>query len=256
MAWRIVYDEIWRDPWFRKLTIDQKTAFLWCITNDAVRDCGVIETDWETVEFETGLSDPETVIRSLSPKVEVVYENGGRWLFVANFLERQRGRGGAVGNLNRRAAKTLRGLPLPVHAAVLEEYPELHEHIGDEGKELTAHQEMVQTLADVEGREELTKRDFSRLGRFAKELLDMDATPEEVRLRADRYLECKDWDLTAQALVNHWTAIPSWEPRGPRQTQTLGVGGQLMKMAAEERANGSDTGQGARGRPVRGLPGQ
>ena len=72
-------------------------------------------------------------------------------------------------------------------------------------------------LVEVFG-EPTTKPEKSNYGRVVRDLREVDATPDDVRLRVANHARSCDWDLTINALVSHWTELgrpPN--PSRPRQ---------------------------------------
>lgn len=68
--------------------------------------------------------------------------------------------------------------------------------------------------------EPTTKSERSNFGKVVRELKEIGATPEDVRLRVANHARTCDWDLTLNALMTHWTELgrpPN--PSRPRASQ-------------------------------------
>lgn len=80
---------IWKDSWFRKLSVKAKNLFIFLWTNDHKNLACLYEIDIETMSFYTGLSvkDIKDTLSVLYPKVKYDYKNEVIW--VVNFVRHQ-----------------------------------------------------------------------------------------------------------------------------------------------------------------------
>lgn len=74
---RFTETEKWRDPWFQKLSIENRTLWLWLC--DRVDNSGVIDICWPICNAETSGSFSEASMEELGDKVERL-SNGKWWL--------------------------------------------------------------------------------------------------------------------------------------------------------------------------------
>jgi len=80
---------IWKDPWFRKLTLKAKNLFIFLWTNDHKNLPCLYQIDMETMSFYTGLPKKEVIdtLSILYPKVKYDFEKEIVW--VVNFVRHQ-----------------------------------------------------------------------------------------------------------------------------------------------------------------------
>ena len=80
---------IWKDPWFRRLSLKAKNLFVFLWTNDHKNLPCLYQMDMETMAFYTGLSirDVKDTLSILYPKVKYDFEKEIVW--VVNFVRHQ-----------------------------------------------------------------------------------------------------------------------------------------------------------------------
>lgn len=80
---------IWKDSWFRKLSVKAKNLFIFLWTNDHKNLACIYEIDIDTIGFYTGLTgkDIKNTLSLLYPKVKYDYDNEVVW--VVNFVKHQ-----------------------------------------------------------------------------------------------------------------------------------------------------------------------
>lgn len=74
---RFTETEKWRDPWFQKLSIENRTLWLWLC--DRVDNSGVIDICWPICNAETSLTFTEEAMNSFGDRVEKL-SNGKWWI--------------------------------------------------------------------------------------------------------------------------------------------------------------------------------
>ena len=86
MAKRFTDTNKWTDPWFRKLTPNEKLVFMYLVDNCDM--AGFIELDLEVISFHTGIqiSPLQGAIKGLTRG----YIEANGWLLIRNFLRHQK----------------------------------------------------------------------------------------------------------------------------------------------------------------------
>jgi hypothetical protein len=84
---RFTETEKWRDPWFRRLTLEQKVAFEF--VRDNCDNAGVWDPDFDLADFSIGQKLPwPTIIAAFGDRLQVL--PNGKW-FLTRFIEFQYG---------------------------------------------------------------------------------------------------------------------------------------------------------------------
>ena len=86
---RFIAPEIWRRDWFLALSSEQRIAFIWAFTNDAVNACGVYRPGFTAAASTLGF-DVEKAVEAISAQSRrLIYFKDEGLLWVVNFLRYQ-----------------------------------------------------------------------------------------------------------------------------------------------------------------------
>jgi hypothetical protein len=86
---RYVSDSFWSDSWIENLDPLEKYLYLYLLTNQHVRVCGIYEIQTKRIAYETGI-DKEMILKMLTrfQKAKKVYYKDGI-LLIINFVKNQ-----------------------------------------------------------------------------------------------------------------------------------------------------------------------
>lgn len=84
---RYINTKFWSDGWVSELDPVEKLLFIYLLTNEHTKICGIYELPLKIMAFETGL-DKEILIKMIDRFVGKVYFIDG-WIYIKNFIKHQ-----------------------------------------------------------------------------------------------------------------------------------------------------------------------